>query len=280
MLNLVLAAALLTAAPIAAQRADTPELLILGSPHLANHNRDIANTHVGDVRTPARQREIEAIVARLANYHPTRVAIEWPADKQARLDERYADYRAGRYVLSADEIDQIGLRLAARLGLSRVDAIDWNEMPPGKDADYDFPAWADAHGRGDEWNAFKQMGQERADAEGRLMTCTPMSSWYRRLNSPAYRRSDQRVYYTIASFGDQAANPGAAWVGGWYARNLRILDNLRHIAQPRDRVLVVYGAGHGYLLDRQARESGAFRVVDTLAYLPRSARDSWTHCPG
>jgi hypothetical protein len=279
MLEIALAAMLASATGIPAQDAGTPHLLILGSPHLANHNRDIATIHVEDVRTPERQREIEAVVARLAAFHATRVAVEWRADQQARLDQRYADYRAGRYVLSADEIDQIGLRLAARLRLDHVDAVNWNDEPPGKDADYDFRAWADAHGRGGEWKEFERRGQERADAEGRLMTCTPVSAWYRRLNAPAYRRSDQRLYYDIATFGDQAANPGAAWVGTWYARNLRILDNLRRIARPGDRVFVVYGAGHGFLLDQQARESGAFRVVGTLAYLPTSRRDSWTRCP-
>jgi hypothetical protein len=110
------------------------------------------------------------------------------------------------------------------------------------------------------------------------MACTPVSAWYRRFNTPEYRRKDQRAYYEIASFGNQASNPGAAWVGAWYARNLRILDNLRAVAKRGDRVFVIYGAGHGFLLDQQARESGAFRVVDTLAYLPTSPEDSRARC--
>lgn len=278
MFKIALAAALAGMAPVTGKTAMTPQLLVLGSPHFGNPGRDIANVHVEDVRSPARQREIEAVVARLATFRPTHVAVEWPAEKQASLDKRYADYRAGRYTLAADEVDQIGLRLAARLGLDRVDAVDWNNEPPGKDADYDFPAWADAHGRGDEWKALQAVGQKRASAQGELMACTPISDWYRRLNAPAYRAQDQQLYYEIARFGDQAANPGAAWVGTWYARNLRILDNLRRIAHPGDRVFAIFGAGHGFLLDQQARESGAFRVADTLAYLPTSSRDSWTHC--
>lgn len=276
--NIALLAVLAAGVPAAAQNAQTPQLLILGSPHFANHNRDIANAHVEDVRTPERQREIEAVVARLAAFHPNHVAVEWPADQQARLDQRYADYRAGRYVLASDEVDQIGLKLAARLGLARVDAVNWLAEAPGSDADYDFIAWANAHGRGGEWKAFQQQSQEESDAGTRLMTCTPVSAWLRRSNTPESRRSDQRAYYKIARFGDQAANPGAAWVGAWYARNLRILDNLRRISGPGDRVFLVIGAGHGFLLDQQARESGAFRVVDTLAYIPTSPRDSWTRC--
>lgn len=280
LLKIALAAVVASAVTGSAEAARPPELLILGSPHFANHNRDIANAHVEDVRTPERQREIEAVVERLASFRPTHVAVEWSADKQAELDKRYADYRAGRYVLSADEVDQIGLRLAARLGLARVDAVNWLAENPGKDSDYDFIAWANAHGRGGEWKAFQQQAQKESDAATRLMTCTPVSAWLRRSNTPDHRGSDQRAYYEIARLGDQAANPGAAWVGAWYARNLRILDNLRRIAGPGDRVLLVIGGGHGFLLDQQARESGAFRVVDTLRYLPTSQRESWMHCPG
>jgi len=275
-----IALALLAAAPAAAQADDKPALLIVGMPHFGNPGRDIVNTRVGDVTTPERQREIAAIVERLAAFRPTRVAVEWPVDAQARLDQRYAEYRAGRYQLGANETDQIGLRLAARLGLERVDAVDWSAMPPGVEADYDFPAWAEAHGRGDAWRARVQRQQAEADAAARLMGCTPISSWIRRLNTPEARRDMQRPYYEIARMGANATNPGAAWVGTWYARNLRILNNLVALApRAEERVIAIYGAGHGFLLDQQAREAGAFAVVDTLDYLPATPRDAWTRCP-
>jgi hypothetical protein len=276
----LIVATLVMAAPAAAA-ASKPALLILGTPHFANPARDVANTRVGDVRTPQRQREIEAVVARLAAFRPTRVAVEWPVSGQDRLDSRYADYRAGRYVLSANEVDQIGLRLAARLGLKRIDAVDWNSAPPGPETDYDFVAYAQSHGMGAAWQAQVEAAQAAADAEGRLMSCTPVSAWLRRANTASRRRDSQRPYYEIARIGDGAASPGAAWVGAWYARNLHILDNLRGIAtSPADRVVAIYGAGHGFLLDQQARESGAFEVADPLAYLPRSPRDEWTRCRG
>ena len=275
-----IAFALLTATAAAAQTGDMPALLIVGTPHFDNPGQDIVNIQVADVLTPERQREIEAIVERLAAFRPTRVAVEWPSGRQARLDQRYADYRAGRYQLSRDERDQIGLRLAARLGLERVDAVDWSEMPPGQESDYDFPAWAEAHGRGPEWQARVARMQTQMNGQAQLMTCTPVSAWLRHHNAPATRAASQREYYTIAGFGDVAANPGAAWVGTWYARNLRILNNLIAIApRSEDRVVAIYGAGHGFLLDQQARESGAFQVADTLEWLPASPRDAWTRCP-
>ena len=188
-----------------------PELLIVGSPHFGNPARDIANIHIEDVTTPKRQREIEVIVKRLAAFHPTVVAVEWPAEKQAKLDRRYADYQAGRYKLAPDEVDQLGLRLAAFVGLKRVHAIDWLGEPPGKDSDYDFPAWAKANGRGSDWQNLQKRSQAQADELSKLMACTPVSTWLRRLNAPAYRRADQSEYFEIATFGGTKTNPGANW---------------------------------------------------------------------
>lgn len=266
--------------PALAQKSDKPAVLIVGTPHFSNPGRDIVNMRVPDVTTPERQREIEAIVEQLATFRPTRIAVEWSADRQDRLDKRYADYRAGLYQLSASESDQIGLRLAARLGLEKVHAVDWLKAPPGVGADYDFPAWAEAHGQGEVWSALVRRQQAEADATTQLMICTPVSSWLRRANSPQGRSEMHRIYYDIARIGNNTANPGANWIGTWYARNLCIINNLTALAkEPKDRVLAIYGAGHGYLLDQQAREANVFEVTNTLDYLPSSSRDSWTQCP-
>jgi hypothetical protein len=280
-MKLGLAVGALIIACCALPAAAEPTLLIVGTPHFGNPGRDTVNVRVPDVMSPERQREVEAVVARLAAFRPTRVVVEWAADNQAALDQRYADYRAGRFVLTANERDQIGLRLAARLGLARIDAVDWNKEAPGAESAYDYVAWAEAHGRGPQWRALVGRFQEEADATARLMGCTPVSSWLRRVNTAGYRADSQRHYFTVAQLGDlRGDNPGAAWVGSWYTRNLRILNNIRAVATgPNERVVVIYGAGHGYLLDAQARESGEFALADPLTYLPASRRDTWTRCP-
>jgi hypothetical protein len=266
------AVALLAAVLLGAAAPPPPRLLVLGMPHFDNPARDIVNAHVEDVLTPARQREIERVVTALARTRPTHVAVEWPASAQAALDRRYADYRAGRYALRRDEVDQIGMRLAARLGLSRVDAVDWNEEPPGRDEDYDFVAWANAHGRGAEFAAANAAAQARTDRETALNRCRPVADWLRALNTPAYRAADDQAYFRIATFGDARANPGAAWVGAWHARNLRIAAMLREVAgRPGERTVAIFGAGHAGLLRDDAAGMG-FAVGDVLAVLPPPAR--------
>lgn len=249
----------------------TPHLLVLGVPHFDNHHRDIINSNVEDVLTPSRQREMIKIVSALAALRPNHVAVEWAATKQAALDERYNAYRAGKYALTGDEIDQIGLRLAAMLNLPRVDAVNWLEEAPGKDADYDFGKWLQAHGRSTELSAITADGQRRVDAQDRLNRCRPIADWLRDLNSPEYVAWDESTYYHIATFGDAETNPGAAWVGAWHARNLRIAANLKRVAGAvGDRTVAVFGAGHADLLRRYGTGMG-FTVLDTNKALPSPA---------
>lgn len=246
-----------------------PALLVVGSGHFDNPSRDIANVRVEDVLTAERQREIEAVIDRLARFRPNHVAVEWNAADQAKLDKRYADFRAGRYALTADERDQLGLRLAAKLNLPRVDAVDFMGEPPVKDADYDFPAWLKAHGRGAEWAAFQREAQAEADAVGARQRCTTIGDWLRHYADPETMRRNEAPYYTIARFGDARDNPGANWVGNWHARNLRIYANLARVAgRPGDRTVVIFGAGHAPLLRTYASESGTFNVADARDFLP------------
>src|SRR6185436_18495321 len=99
--------------------ADETRLLVLGTFHMAPSGQDTFNAEVDDVRAPRRQRELAAVQERLARYAPTRIAIEgayvgspWPG--------RYRAYLKDEYTLGANEIEQVGFRLARALGHAEV----------------------------------------------------------------------------------------------------------------------------------------------------------------
>jgi len=250
---------------------ERPALMVLGTAHLANNNADVLRTEVDDVMSPARQAEIEAVVEALARWRPTRIAVEIDTTGQARLDRRYADYRAGTYALTAGEVDQIGLRLASRLGHERVYAVDWNDMPPGEEADYDWEVGAAAAGEQARMATLRNpaRGQRTTD----LVRSRPIPAWLAVMNSPEFLLGMHRTYYEYALLGGPEVNQGANWVGAWHGRNLKIFANLVRLADdPGERVLVIYGAGHAFLLNRFAEESGAFNVERPGAWLEPSAR--------
>ncbi len=255
----------LISSPLCAQPAEKPQLLILGAPHFANPGRDVANSEIEDVRTASRQAELERLVERLAEFRPTRVAVEVDESRQALMDERYAAYLEGTYEISTNETYQIGFRLAALLGLDRVYAVDWSEPPPGGWDPYNYAERASEVGLQERYNEFVANIQHRIAEESAAFPCTTISQWLRKFNDPVRELIDHQSYYEVARIGDA----GAAWVGHWHTRNLHISQNIEDLAiGSGERVLVVYGAGHNYLLKRQAEESDAFEVVNALEYIP------------
>lgn len=240
-----------------------PALMVLGSAHLANSNRDVINLEVQSVLSPAKQAEIEDVAQRLAEWAPTRIAVEVKATSQERLDQIYADYRAGRYELTANEIDQFGLRLAALLGHERVYAVDWNDTPPGDEADYD---WTKPQSPPPSYSArFAALtSPEQGKALQTLLDTKSIRQWLTAINTPEFLLGMHRPYYDLALMGDEGAN----WVGSWQGRNLKIFSHLTYLGtSPDERVLVIYGAGHAFLLNRFATESGAFEVQNASEWL-------------
>lgn len=244
-----------------------PQVMLLGSYHLANNNRDVINVPIEDVLTAHRQQQIIGLVECLAQWRPTRIVVEWDRSDQAGLDSRYATLLAGKYELTANEIDQIGLRLAKQLGHHRVYAVDWNEAAPGDQVQYDFFGWAERNNQESRLKAFVEAGQKDANSASARMQGQSVSEWYHDLNGPEARLKMHQPYFEIAKFGSNEDNPGAAWVGAWYARNLRIFNNINEILAPQERVLVIYGVGHVHLLDQFFRESGTAIAVDSRPFI-------------
>ncbi len=246
-----------------------PSLLILGSVHLHNPGRDQLNFQVDDVLLPARQAEIEELVAQLAAFEPTHVVVEELKSNQAKLDERYNAYRAGKYSLARSEDEQIGMRLAAKLGHDRVYAADWNGAPPGDFANYNYSAYAKANGQEEK---FKLLLNPKRIPYPPLAS-TDLVRFFVEINRPEAIARSHRIYFDVARFGDDQTQPGANWVGSWYARNLKIFNNIVDLTDnPGDRVLAIYGTGHVHHLRQFANESGAFRLHEVNEFVKAPAQ--------
>lgn len=246
--------------------SDRPQLMLLGTYHFANHGADVVNSQVPDVLEPARQKEMAAVAEALAKFRPTKIVVEYPIAKQDKLDQRYQAYRSGAYVLTRDEVDQLGLRMASLLGHDRVHAVDWNKMPPGRVEDFDYVQWSERNGQQARLAAMRD--PSRARKAENFMAGSTVATWLEKFNEPEQLAKSHRNYFDYTLLGDSADSPGANWMANWYGRNLKIFANLVRLADhPGDRVLVIYGQGHIFLLREFAEQSGAFKVVSPVPLL-------------
>ena len=243
------------------------DVLLLGTMHLNNPGRDMGNMQVDDVLAPQRQREIEQIADALVRFEPTKVAVEYPVDRQDELAGAFAQYCNDERPLGRSELGQFGFRVARRAGAT-VHAIDQEDVfwDPAVD---DFTARHPELARYVEhfWSA----SGEEADAESKFLSDHTLGEVLRKKNSASDRHDDLAVYYEHLipiGIGADDEYPGAEILGYWYRRNFKIACNLHAIAEDGDRFLVVYGAGHIPVLEHIFSLLPGARAVPTLDYLP------------
>ena len=262
------------------QMTKKPTIMILGSAHLANPGADVYNTKMDDVLAPKRQREIKQLVTQLKEFRPTKVAIEADERFDTKINTDYHGYLKGTYQLKRGESNQIGFRLAKQMRHPKMYCVDyWPEQnpffPDGFDSDLtDRYAFAEAHNQ-------EHFLRPPPVTKGKIVKDKDGTTWiepekyqsiiemYIQRNEPQGRRADHQAYLRSARIGLGAQYPGANWVAHrWYARNLKIFVNLTRITESaEDRILLIIGAGHVFLVQQFLEDSGDYIVESPLKYL-------------
>ena len=275
------------------QTTQKPTIMILGSTHLANDGLDVYNTKMDDVRSPKRQREIEQLVEQLKEFKPTKIALEVDEIYDAEFETKYQGYLKGTYELKRGEGDQIGFRLAKQMGHPKLYCVDYR-LDYRKDDPFipwgefnldliDYRGFAKAHNQ----EHLLPPPPTRA-REGKVTQDETGVTWiepekyisiidmYIQNNDPESIRKDHQEYLRfIARVGLGDQYPGANWVAhSWYARNLKISVNLTRITESADeRILLIIGAGHVYLVQQFFEESGDYIIESPLKYLKADAAE-------
>ena len=262
---IAIASPLLFAPPAVAQptsTADRPQVLILGTFHFANPGLDVSKVEIADVLLPAKQAEIAEVVEALARFRPTKIAVERPPASAPRLDSLYAAYRAGGHELTRDETQQLGFRLAAWLDHPRVYPIDHR-------TEFPFEAmmeYAQVHDTvfvsfvGEE---LARMAEETARQHDELT----VGEILRLNNEPESLAYDHGTYMRFSRVGAGDTYVGADLVAAWYDRNIRIFSDLQRIAEPGDRILVIFGTGHAPILRELVTSDPGLELVEAVDYL-------------
>ncbi|MBV8519681.1 MAG: hypothetical protein JO197_19980 [Acidobacteria bacterium] len=252
------------AQPTAPAPPPRAEVLVLGVYHMANPGHDVFNTQADDVLAPKRQQEIAQVIDVLKKFHPTKIAIE--ADPWSpRAKREYADYLAGKYTLSRNEIDQLGYRLAKELGHPAIYPVD---------VDGDFPwqrfvNYAKGSGHAKELDAIMSEIGAMVKAQNEYLASHTVLETLLYMNADAKVAEDVGFYYREAQLGEAGDWPGADLVADWFRRNMRIYTNVTQLIEsPNERILVIFGSGHLGWLRHDFASNPALRVR-TLAEFAR-----------
>jgi hypothetical protein len=272
-LSYLLAALSFVGTPAAAQAADAcaadrSPIMILGTYHMANPGLDAANIETDDVLSPRRQKEMVDVTERLARFRPTKVMLESPYSSPVQ-QQRYEKFLAGEYQLSRNEIDQIGFRLARRMNLKSVTAIDYPMMMSG--LTYDEVEFKPAPKGGVSGGAPAKPQQPRKlSDEEQLLRRSSVAAYLHHMNDAA-RAEQQHLPYMDLFKPDPESTALYArsdLLTNWYKRNHRMFANVvRKTERPTDRVVLLVGAGHLKILRDLARTMPGMCLVNAQDYL-------------
>jgi Family of unknown function (DUF5694) len=243
---------------MSAGSADTPRtsVLVVGAYHFVS-KANLVNMQVDDPLSSARQAQIKALVTRLITFHPTKVVLEQTSGT-SEVEQHYQDYLHDRWTLEASENYQLGFRLAKQLGLLRVHLIQ-----VAADLDFDSVlAYAKAHAQMYLVEASRELNERVIRRATEIQSRGTVLDVYRYFNSEAAIRMNDASYSFLCRVGDDSNFVGADLVAAWHQRNLRMFAQLSRLAGPGERILVLYGQGHAYLLRDFIRQAPDMKLVD------------------
>ncbi len=238
------------------------QILILGTYHMNSPGQDAHNLEVDDVLSEKRQREIAAVVEKLAAFRPTKVLIESP-HWTTHWSERYQQWREGKYTMGRNETEQLGFRVAAKMNHTRLWPVD-------------YPMWMSGITPAEQHTpkvkpAPKPPAPLPPDIQARQdkMRTSTVAEYLAYLNTPEQYRQNHRwdVIENLTPGSGPALYQNTDLATNWYKRNLRIFTNIIEITEPGDRLLLIIGAGHLKILRDLAGDHPAYCLTDAVTVL-------------
>ena len=213
------------------------------------------------------QAQLEIIAERLARWAPEQIAVELPLRMADSITARYSRYvAAGGATKSSNEVEQVGFRLARKLGHPTVYPID-QQIPLGNDSIGPLVARRPDLQRLSD--SLTKVLKAESEASERAEQNMPLLERIRRHNTDSAfhaGNSGSMFHYLIAGEGNNRGGPQL--LAKWYERNFYIAHNLTRVLRPQTRrVLVLMGNGHVPPLRNILDESPSFCPVSPLPYL-------------
>lgn len=243
-------------------RSEKVEVMILGAAHFGNPGQDVINNTFPDVFQPKYQRQIARVIDSLAQFKPTKVALEARPDDEPVVDSLYHAYRQGRHTLSRNERQQLGFRLAGRFNHVKIYCVDHDGAFPFRKV----LAFAREH-QPEIVNHFNSVREKVEQFNDSLYSNATIPEILRYKNSPENLQRQRNYYAKFAAVGNDTTWPGVDLVSKWHRRNIKIFADLSRKVEPGDRVIVIFGTGHAPLLRYFVESNADMTLVEPVDFL-------------
>jgi hypothetical protein len=241
-----------TQQPEPQQPQNTKQALLIGTFHYHNPGADVAQTKSFAILNESAQAELEQISEKIKAYQPDQVFVEWPYDEQQELDSLYQLYLNDTYFTNdslsdfyvKNEIFQLAFRVAKKVGLKSVQAVDYQHT----DFPFDSLMTVIESSKQDHLQSqieetityFTEGFNSKIKQGSTLMDLT----YY--LNSEELRKRSNEFHTQVPlKAGGKDNFVGAHLTAEWYRRNLFMWSLVeKSISNKDERIMLLLGASH------------------------------------
>lgn len=244
--------------------ADEPaRVMFFGVFHFKDAGLDVVQVEDVDIFSKENQAYLEGLTTRLAGFSPTAVLLEYNPDSEEEMNARYRAYLEGQFELPANEVYQLGFRIAKKAGLERVHSFDHREVQWEAQPMFDY---AEAHDSPEMKTMKKEIATvEKEEAEARRSL--GLAQLLARENDPEREIRNMDLYLATNPIGAGDGWAGANATSSWWERNFRMYARVQEHAKPGARVIAIGGAGHTAILKRLLSIDRRIEAEDPRPYI-------------
>ncbi|NOR19825.1 MAG: hypothetical protein GQ538_07020 [Xanthomonadales bacterium] len=247
---------------ISTHASEPAQVMLIGTFHFKDPGLDIAKVADINIFTEESQQYLLEFASRLAEFQPTRVLLEYSPDSEALLNQRYDEYLSNSYELGANEIYQLGFRIAKMAGLDGVQSFDHRQVEWQAEAMFEY---AKQH-NSPEMVTFNEIIEEHSQDEAQARANLGLRELLKRSNDPERDRLNMDLYMATNPIGAGDGYSGADASASWWHRNFRMYANIQKLAEPGERIIAIGGSGHMAIIKQLLEIDQRLTSVDVEAY--------------
>jgi len=241
---------------------ESGQVMLFGTFHFQDPGKDMVKSEDIDVFAPQSQAYLQGLAERLSSFKPTKVLLEYGPEYDDEVNQRYHEYLAGEYELGANEIYQLGFRIARLSGLERVHSFDNQDVQWKAEALFEYAEKNNSPEMDDYNDVLKSYAEEEAQARAQLS----LRELLIRQNDPEMERRNMDAYLLTNSVGAGDGYAGAVATASWWERNFRMYANIQKLAGPGERIIAIGGSGHMAILKQFLDIDGRLQEVNVIPY--------------
>ncbi|WP_291286125.1 DUF5694 domain-containing protein [Flavobacterium sp.] len=237
------------------------QVLLLGTFHFENPGLDVAKINSFNVMSDKSQKELENITNKIKKFGPDKIFVEWNYQKQDKLDKFYAKNTDSLLHKRADEIVQVALRSAKKLGHKKLYGIDYNNT------DFPYDSLVKGMTTANQFDLIKKneetMKSYEKDQNEKIAKYS-LTELLVDINSKESNVDNVSWYLETAIKGGKTDNfVGAFLVSEWYRRNLYMYALIQKLTESKDdKIMVLLGAGHTAMIRDFFKHNSDFEIVE------------------